>query len=581
MDIFDVLTTIGGLCLFLFGMNIMGQALERRAGSSLRTILGKMTTNRLAGFATGCGVTAIIQSSSATTVMVVGFVNSGLMNLRQAINVIMGANVGTTITGWVLSLGGISSGNVWIRLLKPASFTPVLALIGIILYMFSKKSEKRDSGVVLLGFATLMFGMDTMSGAVSGLADIPAFHQLFLLFKNPLLGLLAGTVLTALVQSSSASVGILQALAVTGQVSYGAAVPLIMGNNIGTCITAMLSSIGAKRDAKRAALVHLFFNLTGGGIWLFIYYLSRVLFTPAVYDAPASLWGIAIVNTAFNILSTLLLFPLARLLEILVCKLVPDSESEEEEIQLDERLLVTPSLALEQCRSVALEMANCSVRALKNAMLIFTDYTKKRAASIRRDEGICDHYEDILGTYLIKLSAKKLNETDGGEATQLLKVIGDFERISDHSVNILLSTEELRKKKLTITEDALEEFRVLSDAICEILDHVLLIFQKKDVQAAAEVEPLAQVIDRIKEKMRTRHVLRMQQGDCSIEVGFVWSDLLTDLQRTSDHCSNIAGCFIEAAHQTLNLHETLRETKSGNEEFEKKFLEYSQKYSLR
>ncbi len=580
MDIFDVLTMIGGLCLFLFGMNVMGQALERRAGNSLRTILGKMTTNKLAGFLTGCGVTAVIQSSSATTVMVVGFVNSGLMTLHQAVNVIMGANVGTTVTGWILSLGGIDSGNIWVKLLKPSSFTPVLALAGIILYMFVKKSKARDTGMIFLGFATLMFGMETMSEAVGGLADVPAFQQMFLLFQNPLLGLLAGAVLTMIIQSSSASVGILQALAVTGQVSYGAAIPIIMGANTGTCVTAMLSSVGTKRDARRAALVHLFFNLIGASVWLLVYWAVKGLFSPAILYAPTSLLGIAVVNTAFNVLSTLLLFPMSRLLEGLVCRLVPDARTEEISVRLDERLLVAPPLALEQCSRVAVEMAECSISALKKALTAFTNYTPELAGQIRKKEESCDQYEDIIGTYLVKLSSRKLSEADSEEATEMLKVIGDFERISDHAVNILESAEELREKKLTLTEHAVREYEVIASAIREILDLSLQAFEKQDPELAVRVEPLEQVIDGLKEQLRTRHILRMQQGSCSIEAGFVWSDLLTNLERTSDHCSNIAGCIIDTDSHNLNLHETLREARTEDEDFRSQFRSYAKKYAL-
>lgn len=580
MDIFNVLTLIGGLCLFLFGMNLMGNALERRAGGSLKTILSRMTTNKFAGFITGCGTTAIIQSSSATTVMVVGFVNSGLMTLHQAVNVIMGANVGTTVTGWILSLGGISGSNIWVRLLKPASFTPILALIGIIIYMFGKKSKNKDSGTILLGFATLMFGMETMTAAVSGLADIPSFRQFFIMFENPFLGLLAGAALTAIIQSSSASVGILQALAVTGQVSYGAAIPIVMGSAIGTCVTAMLSCVGAKKDAKRAAAVHLFFNVIGAGFWLAVYYAASVIFSPAILNSPASLVGIAVVNTSFKILSTALLMPMSGLLEKLACKLVPDSKTEENKTELDDRLLAAPALALQQCRKAASEMAVCSVNALKNAVLSFTNYTPELAEKIRSCEEDCDRYEDIIGNYLVKLSYSKMNEDEGEDATLLLKTIGDFERISDHAVNILESAEELRAKKLTLTESAVKEFETISLAVTEILDLSFHAFINKDVAAAAKAEPLEQVIDVLKEQIRTRHILRMRKGNCSIELGFIWSDLLTDMERTSDHCSNIAACVLDASNHTLNLHKTLHSVRTDNEDFDKRFMIYAQKYSL-
>ena len=580
MDIFNLLTMIGGLCLFLFGMNLMGQALERRAGGSLRTVLGKMTGKVMTGFLTGLGVTAIIQSSSATTVMVVGFVNSGLMTLRQAVNVIMGANVGTTVTAWLLSLGGIDSGSVWVNLLKPSSFTPVLALIGIVLYLFCKKAKQKDTGTILLGFATLMFGMETMSGAVAGLKDVPAFTNLFLAFKNPVLGVLAGAVLTGIIQSSSASVGILQALTVTGSVSYAAAIPIIMGQNIGTCVTAMISSVGTNKNAKRAAVVHLMFNVIGVAVLLTVFCIVKAAFHPALFDEPATMYGIAVAHSAFNILCTAMLLPAGGLLEKLATRMVADGKQREKTVELDDRLLATPSLALERSRAVAVEMADRSVRALKNALLCVEKYSPALAQSIQEDESSCDHYEDVLGTYLVRLSAQKLGENESEEATELLKTIGDFERISDHAVNLLESAEEVREKKLTFSPAARAEFGTLSAAIDEILELSLDAFATGDVALAARVEPLEQVIDTLKEQMRTRHILRMQQGNCSIEAGFVWSDLLTNLERTSDHCSNIAGCVIDTAQHNLNLHETLKAVKRGDPRFQDSFRVYAEKYRL-
>ena len=580
MDIFNLLTMIGGLCLFLFGMNLMGQALERRAGGSLRTVLGKMTGKVMTGFLTGLGVTAIIQSSSATTVMVVGFVNSGLMTLRQAVNVIMGANVGTTVTAWLLSLGGIDSGSVWVNLLKPSSFTPVLALIGIVLYLFCKKAKQKDTGTILLGFATLMFGMETMSSAVAGLKDVPAFTNLFLAFKNPVLGVLAGAVLTGIIQSSSASVGILQALTVTGSVSYAAAIPIIMGQNIGTCVTAMISSVGTNKNAKRAAVVHLMFNVIGVAVLLTVFCIVKAVFHPALFDEPATMYGIAVAHSAFNILCTAMLLPAGGLLEKLATRMVADGKQREKTVELDERLLATPSLALERSRAVAVEMADRSVRALKNALLCVEKYSPALAQSIQEDESSCDHYEDVLGTYLVKLSAQKLGENESEEATELLKTIGDFERISDHAVNLLESAEEMREKKLAFSPAARAEFGTLSAAIDEILELSLDAFASGDVALAARVEPLEQVIDTLKEQMRTRHILRMQQGNCSIEAGFVWSDLLTNLERTSDHCSNIAGCVIDTAQHNLNLHETLKAVKRGDPRFQDSFRVYAEKYRL-
>ena len=580
MDIFDLLTMIGGLCLFLFGMNIMGQALERRAGGKLRSLLGRMTSTRFAGFLTGLGVTAIIQSSSATTVMVVGFVNSGLLTLRQAISVIMGANVGTTVTSWILSLSGISGDSVFIRLLSPSSFSPVLALLGIVFFPFCKSSKKKDSGMILLAFATLMFGMEAMSGAVGGLADVPAFRQLFLMFENPLLGLLAGAVLTAIIQSSSASVGILQALAVTGQVTYGSAIPIIMGQNIGTCITAIISSVGTNKNAKRAAFVHLSFNVIGSAVLLGVYSIVRAVLAPAILGESASIFGIAVIHTVFNLACVVILMPMSSLLEKMACAVIRDDHVPEKQKLLDERLLVTPPLALERCMEVTENMARLSVQALKSSLQSVIHYDPSVADKIRADEEEVDHYEDVVGSYLVKLSGQPLSAQDSESAAGLLKIIGDFERISDHAVNILESAEELRGKNLTLTETAMKEYEVISSAISEILDLTYEAFSTGNAAVANEVEPLEQVIDVLKEQMRTRHILRMQQGNCRIEVGFVWSDLLTNLERTSDHCSNIAGCVLDTAHHHLNLHQTLRATKAGSEEFDNMFRAYANKYTL-
>ena len=580
MDIFDVLSLIGGLSLFLFGMNVMGQALERRAGNKLRTLLGRLTTNRMSGFLTGLGVTAVIQSSSATTVMVVGFVNSGLMTLSQAINVIMGANVGTTVTAWILSLSGIDSGNMIVQLFKPSSFTPILALAGIIFYMFCNNSKKKDTGTILLGFATLMFGMETMSAAVSGLRDVPAFQELFIMFQNPVLGVMAGALLTAIIQSSSASVGILQALAVTGQVSFGAAIPIIMGQNIGTCVTAMISSVGANKNAKRAAVVHLSFNIIGTVVWLTVFCIIKALFAPALLNQSASLVGIAVAHSVFIVLCTILLLPMAGFLEKLAQRVVPDAKEPEVRTELDERLLVTPPLALENCRKVSITMAETSAAALKEGLICLRSYDSALAEAIREKESKTDYYEDILGTYLVKLSGSQISENDSSEATKLLKVIGDFERISDHALNLLESAEELQQKGLAFTESAAGELEILSAAINEILDLSTNAFIYNDLESASKVESLEQVIDGLKEQMRTRHILRLQKGECSIDAGFVWSDLLTNLERTSDHCSNIAGCVLDMAQNKLNFHETLRNFRNYSDEYKENFEKYAKKYAL-
>ena len=579
MDIFDALEMIGGLCLFLFGMNIMGQALERRAGSRLRTTLGKMTGKTMTGFLTGLVITAVIQSSSATTVMVVGFVNSGLMTLKQAIGVIMGANIGTTVTAWLLSLGGISGDAVWVQLLKPTSFTPVLALIGIIMYMFSKDSRKNDTGMILLGFATLMFGMDTMSGAVSGLREVPAFRQLFVAFTNPLLGVLAGAALTAIIQSSSASVGILQALALSGQVSYAAAIPIIMGQNIGTCVTALISSVGTSRNAKRAAIVHLSFNVIGTVVWLAVFCIVRAVAAPAILGESATMYGIAIAHTAFNVACTTLLLPASGLLEKLAIRLVPDGKKNDAEVTLDERLLATPPLALEQCSVVAEDMAYYASGALKKAIDCVMEFDPKSAQEVRESEDETDKYEDMLGTYLLKLGAEPLSDTASEEVTELLKLIGDFERIGDHAVNIIESAEELHDKQLEFSRSAKYELSVMTAAVGEVMDLAVKAFAENDAQAASCVEPLEQVVDDLKNELRTRHILRMKKSECSIEAGFVWSDLLTNLERVSDHCSNVALCVLDLKKHTLSAHETQHERKDVPE-FAEQYRRYSEKYAL-
>jgi len=557
----------------------MGDALERRAGNKLSSLIGTLTTNRIAGFFTGLAVTAVIQSSSATTVMVVGFVNSGLMTLKQSIGVIMGSNIGTTITSWILSLGGIESGNFFVQLFKPTSFTPILALIGIIYVMFSKTNKKKDTGMILLGFAVLMFGMETMSGAVKGLRDVPEFRQMFVMFKNPILGVIAGAILTAIIQSSSASVGILQALTVTGQISYGAAFPIIMGQNIGTCITAILSSFGANRNAKRVALVHLSFNVIGTTILLVVLYVVRNIFVLPILDASATHFGIAIAHSIFNVLCTIILFPMGGLLEKLVCKLVPDAKTQEKKTELDERLLATPTVALESSRKYAVDMANCSIVALQESLSALFEYNDAKAESIRELEEKTDHYEDVIGSYLVKISSHQMDEKSSTDAAKLLHIIGDFERISDHSVNLLESAEEMKEKGIEFTPAAKAELKVLADAVSEITDLALQAFINNDLDAAFSIEPLEEIIDRLKEKLRGQHICRLQQGDCSIEAGFVWSDLLTNLERTSDHCSNIAGCIIESNH-SLSMHESLQIIKSESSEFKKKFAAYSAKYAL-
>lgn len=580
MDLFDALTLIGGLSLFLFGMNLMGASLEKRAGGSLKALLGKLTSRKILGFLTGLGVTAVIQSSSATTVMVVGFVNSGLLSLHQAISVIMGANVGTTVTAWILSLTGLDSGNFFVQLLKPTSFTPILALIGVGLTMMAKSDKKKDVGMILLGFAVLMFGMDTMSGAVEGLKDVPEFQSVLLMFTNPILGVLAGAALTAIIQSSSASVGILQALSATGQVTYGAAIPIIMGQNIGTCVTAMISSVGANKNAKRAAVVHLMFNIIGTAVWLAVFYGINSVVHFAFVSQSIDQLGIAVVHTAFNVLCTILLFPFSGLLEKLSCRLVPDAKAPEQIQILDERLLSTPSVALVRCQEVAETMARISMDALKTGCQLLKEYDVKGAQAVRETEQEADQYEDMLGTYLVKMGRSNLSRTDSRQVSKLLHIIGDFERISDHAVNLVESAEEMQSKGLNFSVYAKKELEILTAAVSEIMDMALEAFLKNDPVLAAKIEPLEEVVDTLKEQLRNRHILRLQKGECTIELGFVWSDLLTNLERVADHCSNIAGCIIEMSHDSLDVHEYLDNVKAGGPGFLQAYQEYAQKYAL-
>ena len=580
MDLFDVLTLLGGLSLFLFGMNLMGASLEKRAGSSLKILLGKLTSRKILGFLTGMGVTAVIQSSSATTVMVVGFVNSGLLTLRQAISVIMGANVGTTVTAWILSLTGLDGDNFFVMLLKPTSFTPILALIGVVLTMMAKSDKKKDVGMILLGFAVLMFGMDTMSGAVAGLEEVPEFRNILLMFSNPVLGVLAGAGLTAIIQSSSAAVGILQALSATGQVTYGAAIPIIMGQNIGTCVTAMISSVGANKNAKRAAVVHLLFNIVGTAVWLAVFYGINAVVQFSFVSHSIDQLGIAVVHTAFNILCTALLFPFSGLLEKMACRLVPDTKAPEKIQILDERFLATPSVAIDRCQEVAETMARISMDALKTSCQLIEHYDPKSAQAVRETEQEADQYEDMLGTYLVKLGRADLNAADSRETAKLLHIIGDFERISDHAVNLVESAEEIRNKGLSFSVHAKQELAVLTAAVGEVMDLALDAFLQNDPALAAKVEPLEQVVDTLKEQLRNRHILRLQKGECTIELGFVWSDLLTSLERVADHCSNIAGCVIEMSHDSLDVHEYLDNVKAGGPGFLRAYEAYAQKYAL-
>ena len=583
MSIFNIISLFGGLALFLYGMNVMGDSLEKLAGSKLKTILGSMTSNPVKGFLLGFVVTCIIQSSSATSVMVVGFVNSGLMTLAQATGVIMGANLGTSITAWLLSTTGITGEgtSAILQFFKPSTFTPALAFIGMLLFCFSKKQKRRTVGQILLGFAVLMFGMEFMSGAVAGLKEVESFTRVLTLFSNPFLGVLVGTVFTAVIQSSSASVGILQALTMTGSVTYATAVPVIMGQNIGTCVSAMISSIGATKNAKRAAVIHLSFNIIATLIILPVYYLVTMLVEIPIISQAASPLGIAVVHTGFKIVALAILMPCSKLLEKLACKLVTDSKETSEVQLLDERLLATPSVAIERCRTVAISMAEIAVSSFKDSLHALWSCTDKVADQVRADEGQVDQYEDKLGTYLVKISSQNLSHDDSNEVNKLLHIIGDYERISDHAVNIIESAEEIRDKKLDFSDNAREELTNMMNAIEEILDLALTSFRDGDLTMAIRVEPLEQVVDNLRDYLKNQHINRLRQGECTIELGFVLSDLLTNLERVADHCSNVACCLIEIAHESMDVHEYIHQIKDGEHfDYNASYEYYKNKYAV-
>ena len=581
MNIFDFLSLIGGLALFLFGMQVMGNALEKKAGGQLNTVLGKITDNPIKGFGLGLGITSIIQSSSATTVMLVGLVNSEIITLKQSIYVIMGANVGTTVTAWLLSLTGISGDSVIVQLLKPSSFTPVLALIGIIFYMFVKNTEKKDTGMILLGFAVLMCGMESMSGAVSGLKEVEGFTNLLTVFSNPILGVLAGALLTAIIQSSSASVGILQALSTTGAITYASAIPIIMGQNIGTCVTALISSIGANKNAKRVAFVHLYFNIIGTVALLLLFYAVNSFVHFAFVDLQANQFGIAITHSMFNLLCTALLLPFGAGLGKLATLTIKDAPTKEEATLLDERLLITPSVALERAEAVTADMADAAVSSIKTAMPLLNIYDAPTAKKVRKYEKDADVYEDAIGSYLVKLSNEDISETENHKITKLLKLIGDFERISDHAVNIVESAEEINSKHIEFSDEAKHEVSILKEAVFEITDLAYGAFIDNDLDKASLVEPLEQTIDILVEQIKLHHILRLQKSECTIDHGFVLSDILTNLERTADHCSNIAACITEISENaSFDMHKYLGDIRNDTDEFKSNFKMYKNKYSL-
>ena len=573
MDFFGVLTMLGGLALFLYGMETMGKGLEKLSGGRLERILEKLTSNPIKAVLLGAGVTAIIQSSSATTVMVVGFVNSGIMKLTQAVGIIMGANIGTTVTSWLLSLTGIESGNFFVQLLKPTSFSPVLALIGVCFIMFSKKEKKKDAGTIMVGFAILMTGMETMSGAVKPLANVPEFTGILTMFSNPVLGMIAGAVLTAIIQSSSASVGILQALCATGAVNFSTALPIIMGQNIGTCITAILSAIGAKKNAKRAAAVHLYFNLIGTVIFMTVFYLINAVVGFSFFHQAATPAGIAVIHSVFNVTATIILLPFAKGLEKLACLTIRDkkedvvvSAEDREFMILEPRFLEKPAFAVEQSRNAARKMAEESHNALFTALSLVDKYSEEGVERVENMESKVDRYEDELGTYLVKLSHKDISEADSHSLSIMLHCIGDFERISDHAVNIMESAQELYEKRLKFSENAKKDLEVLGQAVEDIVNTAYEVFDKQDMKLAEKIEPLEEVIDELSKEVKRRHVQRLRNGECTIEMGFILSDITTCLERVADHCSNIGVCVTQVNEDLYDTHSHLNIVKSHPDE---------------
>lgn len=588
MNFFDLLSMVGGLALFLFGMHVLSEGLEKVSGGKLEKILENLTSNRLKAVLLGAGVTAVIQSSSATTVMVVGFVNSGIMKLSQAIGIIMGANIGTTATSWILSLTGIEGSNFFIKMLKPMSFSPILAMIGIVFIMFLKNEKKKDLGMIFVGFAVLMYGMDAMSNAVAPLKDVPEFANLFVMFKNPILGMIVGALVTAIIQSSSASIGILQALCATGSISYAAALPIIMGQNIGTCITAMMSSVGTTKNARRAAVVHLLFNLIGTIIFMLGFYAIHAFVHFGFLEDAANETGIAVIHTAFNVVATLILLPLAGALEKLSLMIVKKDEEEERMeaeqaafVRMDERFLNTPAFALEQVNSYAIKMAEITKESLDQAIQLFFKYDKDIAKEVERKEQLVDRYDDEIDSYLVKLSGKNLSVKDTRKLNMIQHSIGDFERISDHALNLVEAAKEMYKKEQSFSAKALEELHIFSKAIGDIVELSLSVFENEDAVAARQIEPFEEAIDVIQKEMKKRHTKRLRKGKCTVEMGFVLSDVTNNYERIADHCSNIAISVMQLEEDDTLAHEYVDNLQKGEgSEFDLRFKNYLKKYDL-
>lgn len=588
MSIFDVLALFGGLALFLFGMNVMGDGLTRAAGGKMERILEKLTSTPIKGVLLGAAVTAVIQSSSATTVMVVGFVNSGIMKLRQAVGIIMGANIGTTVTSWILSLSGIQGDSIWIQMLKPSSFSPILAVIGIAFLMFSKNEKKHDIGMIFLGFTILMYGMDAMSGAVAPLADVPEFANVLLMFSNPVLGMIVGALFTAIIQSSSASVGILQALCMTGAVTYGTALPIIMGQNIGTCVTALLSSIGAKKNAKRAAFVHLYFNLIGTILFMIVFYSINAFVNFGVLQDMATPAGIAVIHSIFNILTTIVLLPFGKGLEKLATLTIREKEEPVEEIaelvplkHLDARFLEQPAFAVTQSMDVMNQMAGYSAEALYDSLELMKDYSEEKWQRVEALEDIVDKYEDELGTYLAKVSGKELAEEDSKRVSNGLHCIGDLERISDHALAIAEIYAKMHKEEMVFSDKAMAELNLYSNAVYEIMSMTCKALNEDDMKIAKRIEPLEEVINGLNATIKKQHIKRLQKGKCTIELGIALENLLNNYERVADHCSNVAASLLQVKTDSFDMHEYLNRVKQeSNVEFQAMYSMYKEKYSL-
>jgi len=585
MNIFSIFTLCGGLAFFLYGMQVMSGGLEKVAGGKLEKLLREMTSNPLKSLALGAGITIAVQSSSALTVMLVGLVNSGIMELGQTIGVIMGSNIGTTLTAWILSLSGIESNNFFLMLLKPENFSPLFALVGICMMMASKSDKKKSTGAILVGFAILMFGMELMTNAMSPLADMPEFAGILTAFTNPLLGVIVGALFTGIIQSSAASVGILQALSLTGSVSYGMAVPIIMGQNIGTCVTALISSVGVSTSAKRVAVVHISFNILGVAVCLPLFYIGNYLFQANLIDKIINPVGIAFAHTVFNVLTTIILLPFAKQLETIANKVIKDKQQDDKdnktEVFIDERILLSPAFAVSECSHHATAMADLTEDIFFESITLLEKYSATKAEDILSSETKLDNYEDKLGSFLVKLSGKELSEQDNKEVSKLLHTIGDFERIGDHAVSITHVAKEMHEKNVHFSNDAVKELKTLGAAIHEIAELTIEAFETENIAVATRVEPLEQVIDGMVLEIKNRHIKRLQEGTCTIELGFMLSDILNCYQRVSDHCSNIAACVIQIQFSQLDMHTYLNGIKTGEDEnFTREFERYQNKYSL-